>query len=71
MSTQDIWEPLFAIASLAGSIWTEKARKAAIALSGQIDIDADSIRVQLLADIYQAFKDKAVEWLSSTELGMP
>jgi putative DNA primase/helicase len=65
---QDIWEPLFAIATLAGSVWIEKAKKAAIALSGQIDIDADSIRVQLLADIYQAFKDKAVEWLSSTEL---
>lgn len=31
----DAWEPLFAIADLAGKDWPERARKAALALSGE------------------------------------
>jgi hypothetical protein len=46
----DSWEPLFAIADLAGGDWSRRARAAALELSGEaVDADA-SIRVRLLAD---------------------
>ena len=36
---QDNWEPLFAIADLAGGEWPDLARKAALALSGAVDAE--------------------------------
>jgi hypothetical protein len=48
----DAWEPLFAIAELAGEKWRKRAEAAARTLSGAED---DSIRVKLLADIPVAF----------------
>jgi 5S rRNA maturation endonuclease (ribonuclease M5) len=47
----DHWEPLFAIADLAGDEWAAKARAAALALSGDNDAETDSLGVQLLAAI--------------------
>lgn len=48
----DVWEPLLAIADLAGSDWPERARRAAVALSGAAARHgADSPRVRLLASI--------------------
>jgi putative DNA primase/helicase len=46
----DTWSPLFAIADVAGGIWPECARAAAIGLSSDGE-DAMSERVLLLADL--------------------
>jgi hypothetical protein len=46
---QDVWEPLIAIADLAGGDWPSRARAAAVELSGSLE-DAD-IKVELLHDI--------------------
>jgi hypothetical protein len=52
---QDSWEPLFAIADLAGDDWPERARRAAIELSTGDEREDDSLTVQLLRDIYAVF----------------
>jgi len=56
---QDNWEPLLAIADLAGGHWPQKARVAALKLSGA-DHEAVAPPTELLADIRDAFgpKDK-------------
>jgi uncharacterized protein DUF3631 len=61
----DVWEPLLAIADMAGGDWPRKAREAALALTGQ-EPDDDTIGIQLLADLRDAFDDAEV--LSSHEL---
>jgi putative DNA primase/helicase len=53
---QDKWEPLTAIADLAGGTWSEKARKAAVELSALAD--EDSLGVELLTDIRAVFRDQ-------------
>lgn len=50
---QDCWEPLLAIAELAGGDWPDHARTAALALSTGEEREDDSHRVRLLADIDQ------------------
>lgn len=45
----DVWEPLLAIADLAGGSWPTRARSAAMALAGRIE-DQD-ILVELLTDV--------------------
>ncbi|MEW6322534.1 MAG: DUF3631 domain-containing protein [Acidobacteriota bacterium] len=62
----DVWEPLLAIADLAGSEWAERARRAAIALSGTPD-DGD-INVELLHDIARIFEEERSTFLDSTTL---
>ena len=54
----DGWEPLIAIADLAGGNWPVRARSAAVELSGREVIDEGSIGVQLLADCRQAFGER-------------
>jgi len=51
----DNWEPLLSIAELAGGKWPKVAKKAACALT-QNDVEEDSIKIQLLADIRSIFK---------------
>jgi hypothetical protein len=53
----DCWEPLLAIADLAGGDWPKRARRAAIALSGRGAESDDSIGVQLLADCRPALDE--------------
>ncbi len=55
----DNWEPLLSIAELAGGKWPEVAKKAACALT-QNDVEEDSIKIQLLADIQSIFKTENV-----------
>ena len=57
---QDSWEPLLAIADLAGGSWPARARLAAVHLSGDIEPDDDTAAVRLLADI-------AETWPADTE----
>jgi hypothetical protein len=53
----DGWEPLVAIADLAGSEWSERARRAATLVSAEEEDDG-SIGVRLLADIATVFKGR-------------
>ncbi len=53
----DCWEPLLAIADLAGGSWRMQAREAALECSGATDED-DSTGVQLLADCHRVFADR-------------
>jgi putative DNA primase/helicase len=72
---QDNWELLVAIAEVAGGEWPQKAREAALVLSGGAEPD-DSARTQLLADIRSVFEEKECERITSEALvgalnGMP
>jgi hypothetical protein len=67
---QDNWEPLIAIADIAGGAWPKLAREAALALSGAVDAEGEGIRVQLLADIRDVFEDRSVDRISSGDLVM-
>lgn len=51
----DGWEPLLAIANLAGGDWPRRAHEAALALSASGSSEADSLGVRLLGDIHTAF----------------
>lgn len=63
---QDCWEPLFAIADLAGGDWPERARLAAVELHGGVP-DAD-VGVLLLAHCKEVRSDHEGESLSTGEL---
>ncbi|MFC2027129.1 DUF3631 domain-containing protein [Chloroflexota bacterium] len=63
----DCWEPLLAIADVAGGEWPQKARQAAITLmAGEIHRD-ESTGIQLLGDIYAIFRDD-LDQLPSNDL---
>ena len=73
---QDNWEPLLAIADLAGGMWPQRARTAALALSGAED--APSQREMLLADLHGIIGETRVvavkawqNWRSSGRKGAP
>src|SRR5690606_22131847 len=53
----DAWEPLLAIADLAGEHWPKSARNAAITLHG-LEGDAPSVGAELLADVKAVFDAK-------------
>ena len=66
----DAWEPLVAIADLAGGDWPARARAAALALSGD-DLAAakdDDIDTMLLSDIRDAFTSRGTDKLSGETL---
>ncbi len=50
----DSWEPLLAIAIVAGGDWAEKAKKAAVELHG-LEEEAPTLNSELLADIKEIF----------------
>jgi Protein of unknown function (DUF3631) len=62
----DVWEPLFAIADLAGGEWPERARSAARLLMSRRTTDDEAIGVQLLADCWPLFNGS--DRLSTKEL---
>ncbi|MCK6419025.1 MAG: DUF3631 domain-containing protein [Alphaproteobacteria bacterium] len=57
---QDNWEPLLAIADYAGGEWPQRARDAALKISGS-EHDALSLSTELLADIRDVLADKC-QW---------
>ena len=57
----DNWRPLLAIADAAGGDWPRRARDAALGLSAA-DEDAETIGVQLLADIKEVFASVESIW---------
>jgi len=62
----DNWRPLVAIADLAGGAWPERARRAAVLLSGG-RADALGARVQLVADLRALFAERG-DRLASEEI---
>jgi hypothetical protein len=65
---QDIWEPLFAIADLAGGEWPDRARAAALALSGNGVREDDSMTGRLIADVYAVFQNGSGDRLRTADL---
>lgn len=64
---QDCWEPLLAIADLAGGEWPGRARAAAQALHG-IEEEAPSINAELLTDIREVFDHQQASRMTSVRL---
>ena len=64
----DVWEPLLAIAELAGGSWPGRARQAALTLSAKQSSEDDSLGVRLLGDLRQIFLRLEVERLFTEEL---
>ncbi len=64
---QDNWEPLLAIAELAGPAWLARAKAAALKLSKSED-DAVSTGNELLADIQDVFWAKKVKKICTADL---
>jgi hypothetical protein len=62
----EAWEPLLAIADLAGGEWPARARGAAVALSGEEDREEVAIGTLLLRAINKAYED--VDRLSTVDL---
>jgi hypothetical protein len=56
----DNWEPLLTIADRAGGEWSERARKAALAMSGTGTAEDGSVGVTLLGDIKAIFERRAL-----------
>ena len=52
----DVWEPLVAIADLAGGAWPSRARRSAVVLNGQRQSSDPSIGVRLLSDVRDAYE---------------
>lgn len=65
--TADNWEPLLAIAELAGEEWHNKALEAVFALSGRVQ-EARSKGTMLLEDVRQIFLTKNSEKVSTISL---
>lgn len=64
---QDNWEPLLAIAEVAGAPWPQLGRRAALKLSGS-DSPAMTVGTELLADIREVFETKRADRISTVEL---
>jgi len=64
---QDNWEPLLAIAKVAGGDWLDIGTAAALKLSGG-ESAAQTIGTELLADIKEIFEMKDVDRISTADL---
>lgn len=63
----DNWEILLAIANLAGSNWPDKARKAALKISGEVE-PVQTVGIELLSDIKEIFNERGVDKLFTADL---
>lgn len=66
----DAWEPLIAVADLAGADWSGKARHAALSLSGENVVASkdENTDTLLLSDIHCAFESMGVDRVSGKSL---
>lgn len=64
---QDNWEPLLAIADIAGGDWPQLARKAAVMISGDCQ-QSRSMGIELLSDIQEMFETKNFNKITSADL---
>jgi hypothetical protein len=65
---QEMWEPLLAIADLAGGDWPHHAATAALTLSTGDEREDDSLTARLLNDIYTVFENGAGDRLRTADL---
>lgn len=65
---QDVWEPLLAIADVAGPEWGTRARLAAVSLSSGEQREEDSLGIRLLGDVRRAFDQRGVDRFATAEL---
>lgn len=65
---QDCWEPLFAVADMAGGNWSKVARTAALKLSAAGKDTSQSMGSLLLSDIRDVFAAKDLTRMSTTDL---
>lgn len=63
----DTWEPLFAIAELAGADWPARCEKACLALTGE-ETDDGGLGVQLLTDLKEIWPEREAHLFTSTIL---
>jgi len=66
--TADVWEPLLAIADVAGGSWPQRARSCALKLNEASPDNETSPGVRLLADIRACFEVAGTDRLMSAEL---
>jgi hypothetical protein len=64
----DVWEPLLAVADVAGGDWPERARKAAVELNAARAVADPSLGVKLLTDVRGIFGAAGVDRISSEDL---
>lgn len=64
---QDNWEPLLAIAEIAGEQWVKCARIAALKISGNVE-QSQSIGIELLTDIQEILESKKTDSISTVDL---
>lgn len=64
----DGWEPLLAIADLAGGEWPQRARDAAVALHGDPFAQEDTIGVALLRAIQDTFDNNGTDRITTADL---
>jgi len=64
---QDNWEPLLAIADIAGGHWPNTARNTALKISGK-EQDSVSLSVELLQDIKEIFKQRYEQRIKTVDL---
>jgi hypothetical protein len=64
----DNWEPLMAVADAAGGEWPAAARRAALVLSGVVDIEDERPGVRLLGDLRELFGERATERVATRDL---
>jgi len=62
----DNWRALLTIAAVAGGPWPEKAKAAALALSG--DAEDETAGIMLLADVIELFQCCGSDYLASSEI---
>jgi hypothetical protein len=66
---EEVWEPLVAIADLAGADWPRRARRAAVALAGAKQEDDDTVGVRLLAAVRALFIERDdPQWIPTIEV---
>lgn len=61
----DTWEPLVALADLAGESWPDRARRACEVLTSEADDSGQSLGIKLLTDLRTVFGDGEYSRLSS------
>jgi hypothetical protein len=64
----DAWEPLFAIADMAGVEWAVRVRSAAVSLHGGTDYAEERLELLALAHVRDAFGESGEERLATTSI---
>jgi hypothetical protein len=66
--SEEAWEPLFAIAELAGGNWPDRTRQSAVALAASRTAADEALGPWLLRDIHGVYVAAGTDRLSSAEL---